>query len=804
MPSDSIEKIQAKRQAQAEAEAERAKNEALIGAVTETGSQTTDTLSKSMHDILMATMIGKDPRIAEVAGNLTELLQSIATASNEVKDSGLKEVKTTFKKLLDEVSDLPNRVAATDKSAELIPFIQQVEVAVRGIRVNPSVTVNEREQNLKPVTDLLKSVEKAIKDNKVRVDVPKQDNEELLSAIKGTTKAINSLSFPVSNYVLPFKDSSGKAVQVQVDGSGNVPTSSTASADGTASGTISTQNLVPAGVATALSAVEITLGASQNTIAIQTVGVYTGALTLQGTVNGTDWVSFAGTPLLNANTGLWLATITSALQSVFFAKVSGFAKVRISANAAMTGSVVVSIGASRGDSFQGAMGVLTTVTTVTTLTNITNWGNIVDNAAFTDGTTRISMNGYIYDDVAGTALTENDGAAARINVNRAQVATIEDGTTRGRYATVTAAGAQTVDGSGVTQPISGSVTANAGTSLNTSALALDATLTGGTQRTKITDGTSNAAVKAASTAAIATDPAVVVAISPNNTAAVTQSTSPWVTSNATTSVVGNGAAATAQRVTLANDSTGIVSLTTSTASIGKLAANSGVDIGDVDVTTVGTITPGTAATSLGKAEDAVHSSGDVGVFSLGIANEAQSTLAADGDYIGHASDIKGNALTVGNLAHDAVDAGNPLKIGGQARTTNPTAVSDADRTNFIADKLGKQIVVGSIRDLKGNQFTTITSSTGETTVVTAVASTFLDVYGVIVENTSATACKVTFKDSTAGTTQFEIYVPAGDTRGFTLSESAAFKQTTVNNNWTATCGTSVASIVISALFVKNT
>lgn len=44
-----------------------------------------------------------------------------------------------------------------------------------------------------------------------------------------------------------------------------------------------------------------------------------------------------------------------------------------------------------------------------------------------------------------------------------------------------------VDGSGVTQPVSGTVTANAGTNLNTSALALDATLTGGTQKTKLVD-----------------------------------------------------------------------------------------------------------------------------------------------------------------------------------------------------------------------------------------------------------------------------------------------------------------------------
>jgi hypothetical protein len=49
-----------------------------------------------------------------------------------------------------------------------------------------------------------------------------------------------------------------------------------------------------------------------------------------------------------------------------------------------------------------------------------------------------------------------------------------------------------VDGSAVTQPVSGSITANAGTNLNTSALALDATLTGGTQLSRITDGTQTA------------------------------------------------------------------------------------------------------------------------------------------------------------------------------------------------------------------------------------------------------------------------------------------------------------------------
>jgi len=84
------------------------------------------------------------------------------------------------------------------------------------------------------------------------------------------------------------------------------------------------------------------------------------------------------------------------------------------------------------------------------------------------------------------------------------------------------------------------------------------------------------------------------------------------------------------------------------------------------------VVPGTAATSLGKAEDAAHTSGDVGVMALGVGNEAQSALAADGDYIPQAVDTKGNTLVVGNVASAATDAGNPVKIGGKYATSAPT------------------------------------------------------------------------------------------------------------------------------------
>ncbi len=59
-------------------------------------------------------------------------------------------------------------------------------------------------------------------------------------------------------------------------------------------------------------------------------------------------------------------------------------------------------------------------------------------------------------------------------------------------------------------------------------------------------------------------------------------------------------------------------------------AQPGVDIGDVDILS---IIPGVGATNLGKAESAAHTSADVGVMSLGVRVDAETPLAADGQYI---------------------------------------------------------------------------------------------------------------------------------------------------------------------------
>ncbi len=67
----------------------------------------------------------------------------------------------------------------------------------------------------------------------------------------------------------------------------------------------------------------------------------------------------------------------------------------------------------------------------------------------------------------------------------------------------------------------------------------------------------------------------------------------------------------------------VAALPAGTNAIGKLAANSGVDIGDVDV--LSTI-PGTGATNLGKAIDSVGGATDTGVAALVIRDDPRTTL----------------------------------------------------------------------------------------------------------------------------------------------------------------------------------
>jgi hypothetical protein len=82
------------------------------------------------------------------------------------------------------------------------------------------------------------------------------------------------------------------------------------------------------------------------------------------------------------------------------------------------------------------------------------------------------------------------------------------------------------------------------------------------------------------------------------------------------------------------------------------------------------VTPGTAATSLGKAEDAAHTTGDVGVMALAVRQDTQSALATTtADYIPLTTDANGSARTV---------------AGGYTTIITTTLTRPADTTAYAA------------------------------------------------------------------------------------------------------------------------
>lgn len=121
--------------------------------------------------------------------------------------------------------------------------------------------------------------------------------------------------------------------------------------------------------------------------------------------------------------------------------------------------------------------------------------------------------------------------------------------------------------------------------------------------------------------------------------------------------------------------------------------------GTVAISTIaGAITPGTAATSLGKAEDAGHATGDTGVMALGVANTADANISGTTlDYTPFATDLTGAVHIMGKVAHDAPAPANPLLAGYRGQNTVPTAVSAAgDLVNAWALLTGAQVVSNPI------------------------------------------------------------------------------------------------------------
>lgn len=139
------------------------------------------------------------------------------------------------------------------------------------------------------------------------------------------------------------------------------------------------------------------------------------------------------------------------------------------------------------------------------------------------------------------------------------------------------------------------------------------------------------------------------------------------------------------------------------------------------------LTPGTGATDLGKAEDAAHASGDVGVQMLAVRTDTPTNRSGtDGDY--EPLQVSNGYLWVrpdGSAANDAVDAGNPLKIGGIANSSAPSAVAVGDRVNAWHNLNGAYVTVFHATGAPGDADTVLLPITSGGTSRATCAGTML-------------------------------------------------------------------------------
>lgn len=103
------------------------------------------------------------------------------------------------------------------------------------------------------------------------------------------------------------------------------------------------------------------------------------------------------------------------------------------------------------------------------------------------------------------------------------------------------------------------------------------------------------------------------------------------------------------------------------------------------VVDVAAIVPGTSATSLGKAEDSAHASGDTGVMFLAVRKDTPTALAgADGDYAPLEVDASGNThVNLGtkiageDQANDVIKSENQMSFLNITTATTTTVKSGA-------------------------------------------------------------------------------------------------------------------------------
>lgn len=287
-------------------------------------------------------------------------------------------------------------------------------------------------------------------------------------------------------------------------------------------------------------------------------------------------------------------------------------------------------------------------------------------------------------------------------------------------------------------------------------------------------------------------------------------------------VVGTGYQDNALRVVMATDAVASVSVTGAT---GTLATNmvdsSGVAYSGTNPVPISIASAtGTMAANIVDSSGIAYSgtnpfpiTGNIGTVTTvtGITNTITTRLdSPDGAYSGTnpfpvtlISGALTSTIAVGVTVAGATDAGNaPVKVGGIARTTNPTAMTDGQAVSSSYDSLGRQVIrTLQVRGLIATAYATL-SSNAETTFLSGVSATLLDPIMVKFANTSTNTITIDLRCGTGGAVLDSFTLPASSTQGFSIP--VPYPESEVAQAWTIKFNSTISGSDISNTTVYAT
>lgn len=176
-------------------------------------------------------VISKNSTLGQVVGALGGLSKAV----EQYAEGQMKSVEKLGMGLVQEMPTLPEfpKQLSVDNLKDVKPYFENLskdlKSSINKLKLDPQINVpapdvkvEQQSVDIGPLVKSLESVQKTLKSIADKKE-PEVDLKPLKLAVNKTTKAIQSLRFPVSNYVLPFRNEQGKADQVQLTSTGAMP-----------------------------------------------------------------------------------------------------------------------------------------------------------------------------------------------------------------------------------------------------------------------------------------------------------------------------------------------------------------------------------------------------------------------------------------------------------------------------------------------------------------------------------------------------------------------------------------------------